>query len=126
MFVNYVENLVEQINKGALPNLELTYTYMCRAKCMRTIDEAFNNFKAKFNDKIKLPASDKTLQTILETASQEALKFYDANMIGEEGLDYKKKLESQITHFRKETIRLNEAKTISIVKEFLAQTYESF
>jgi hypothetical protein len=33
MFSNYVSNLVDQINNGTLPNIEDTYTYICRAKC---------------------------------------------------------------------------------------------
>ena len=33
MFANYVTNLVDQINKGAMPNIEDSYTFICRAKC---------------------------------------------------------------------------------------------
>ena len=28
----YIDNLVQQINEGALPNIEDTYTYICRTK----------------------------------------------------------------------------------------------
>jgi len=33
MFANYITKLVEKINEGAVPNIEETFTYICRAKC---------------------------------------------------------------------------------------------
>ena len=32
LFTAYIDNLVNQINDGALPNIENTYTYICRTK----------------------------------------------------------------------------------------------
>lgn len=29
----YIDNLVNQINEGALPNIEPVYIYICRTKC---------------------------------------------------------------------------------------------
>lgn len=40
----YILNLVEQINGGALPNIENTYTYICRTKSNKAKSDAVQLF----------------------------------------------------------------------------------
>jgi hypothetical protein len=61
MFSNFAESIVFQLNSGGLPNLEDTYTYICKAKCNQVKEIAFKTFETKF-DQIVLPCTEGTLE----------------------------------------------------------------
>ena len=93
MFVNYVANLVEQINKGALPNIDDSYTYICEAKCNQVKTTAEQDFDLHFMQALQLPCAENTLNAAYEQAFKAAKDYYDENSIGEEQQKNTTKLE---------------------------------
>ena len=77
MFSVYVENLVDQINKGALPNIDDSYTYICRAKCNQAKTIAEQDFNQNFMQALKLPCSENTMNAAYEQAVKVATDFYE-------------------------------------------------
>lgn len=48
LLADYILNLVEQINGGALPNIENTYTYICRTRSNQAKSDAVKLFQQTF------------------------------------------------------------------------------
>ena len=83
MFSIFVESIVSQLNSGGVPNLEDTYTYICKAKCNQAKEAAFKIFETKLNELV-LPCSEDTLEKAFKTAAILATDYYDREAIGEE------------------------------------------
>ena len=85
-----------------MPNIEDTFTYMCRAKCNQAKTAAMKEFDLKFTQGLKLPCYEKTLTTEFDTASIAAKESYEKNALGEEKVKIGQTLEEELKS-RKET-----------------------
>jgi hypothetical protein len=45
MLANLAENYISAINKGACPNIETAWTYICKNECRKAEYEAFDKFE---------------------------------------------------------------------------------
>ena len=57
-YLAYLQELVRQINEGAIPNLDDNYTYMTRLKCKEALDEAKKALHLIVDEEITLPCTD--------------------------------------------------------------------
>ena len=45
MLYNLMSSYVEAINKGAVPNIETAWSYICKNECQKALYEAFDKFE---------------------------------------------------------------------------------
>lgn len=50
MLYNLAKSYVDAINKGAVPSIENSWTYICRNECLKATQEAERVFNAHFNE----------------------------------------------------------------------------
>ncbi len=126
LFANYVANLVEQINKGALPNIDDSYTYICKAKCNQVKTTAEQDFDLHFMQALKLPCAESTLNAAYEQALKAAKDYYDEYAIGEEKLKNttKQELEKLLQEKRDTKVELNNSSTKSVIVKFIEDQYK--
>jgi hypothetical protein len=67
-----------------LPNIDDSYTYICKAKCNQVKSTAEQDFNINFMQALKLPCAENTLNAVYEQALKAAKDYYDENAIGEE------------------------------------------
>lgn len=63
LLFEYIENLVSQINNGALPELSDTFTYLSGAKSLQAKEDAFQVFQDELKQIPQMPCDDETLET---------------------------------------------------------------
>ena len=44
MFWNLVASYVEAINKGAIPSIESSWSYICKNECLKAADDSYDIF----------------------------------------------------------------------------------
>ena len=117
MFVNYFTNLVEQINKGALPNLDNSYIYICRVKCNNAKAIAENDFDEKFTQTVELPTDDNYLNTTFDSALNSAKELYLQHAIGDEKDLIRDELEKQLRKKKEVKSKENENLTMTAIRK---------
>lgn len=55
---------MEAINKGALPNVESAWYYVCRSEGMKAIKQASNYLDSKIEELLKKPLSSSELEKV--------------------------------------------------------------
>lgn len=75
MFWNLVKSYVESINKGAIPSIESSWSYICKNECMKAQDESYDTFTKAIGNDIANggPFYDQELKDIYDAAKKEAI-----------------------------------------------------
>lgn len=53
MILDLTTSYVDAINKGAVPNIQQAWIYICRNECQKSLDEATRNFEVKFREEFE-------------------------------------------------------------------------
>ena len=48
MYLTLAQNYVDAINKGAVPNIENAWHYICQNECKKSMEKAINRFNESF------------------------------------------------------------------------------
>lgn len=55
MYLCLLESYVTAINKGAVPNIENAWTYMCKEHCMKVFEDSEQLFEEEISKNVKFP-----------------------------------------------------------------------
>jgi hypothetical protein len=66
MLLNLVVSYVDAINKGAVPNIESSWIYICKNECLKAQYDAYDRFEKTFaeNYELRAPLFDDELKEI--------------------------------------------------------------
>ena len=85
MLFNLAKSYVESINKGAVPSIESSWSYICRNECQNAMQKAFQVFEHRlyeeFNNRVPMPQEE--LRGIYKMAKEEAMNLFRATAVGE-------------------------------------------
>ena len=66
MILDLITSYVDAINRGAVPNIQQAWIYICKNECQKSLDEALWNFEVKFRQEFEeqFPMFDEDLYTL--------------------------------------------------------------
>lgn len=85
MFWNLVTSYVESINKGAIPSIESSWSYICKNECIKAQDESYDLFAKAVSSDLESggPFYDHELKDIYDAAKKVALDNFSKVAVGE-------------------------------------------
>lgn len=124
MFWNLMASYVEAINKGAIPSIESSWSYICKNECLKAADDSYDMFMRILNEEGQDgPYYDNELKDIFSHAKKEALDFFNKKAVGEVKLDFlndlKEKMKSKFNIIKQDNEQTCEQECVM----FLRQSY---
>jgi capsule polysaccharide modification protein KpsS len=85
MLCNLAVSYVDAINKGAVPNIESSWIYICKNECLKAQYDAYDKFERTFaeNYELRAPLFDDELKEIYQEAKRAALDEFSKVAVGE-------------------------------------------
>ena len=85
MLYNLALSYVDAINKGAVPNIESAWSYICKNECLKAQQDAYDKFERSFqeNFEMKSPVFDDELKEIYTEAKRLAMEEFGKVAVGE-------------------------------------------
>lgn len=126
MLFNLAHSYVEAINKGAVPSIESSWSYICKNECLKANQDAYEHFERDFYEQFQnsVPMFEEELKDLYKHSKQSALAIFNKNAVGDVRDEYlrglKEKMASKLDMFRIE----NEKTSEHICMMFLQQNYE--
>lgn len=131
MFVNMIKSFIEAINKGAVPNIENTWSSMCRVECLKAFEIAESNYenylRENLGDSLASGGSINTtefIQGVHKVAKDNALALFKKKAIGdsiEENLKSLKALfKERLKHYEEQAEEGNRVEMYKKLKQFFA------
>ena len=100
MLGNLINSYVEAINKGAVPNIESSWMYICKNECLKAQYEAYDKFEKNFAEsyELKMPVFDDELKEIYIESKRAALEDFNKSAVGEVQRSYLVELRDKMKH----------------------------
>jgi len=68
IIMSLAQQYVDSINRGAVPNIESAWTYICQNECQKAIEEAVKMFKETVEKSLQLPCDDSAMEECFKSA----------------------------------------------------------
>lgn len=100
MLYNLVLSYVDSINKGAVPNIESAWSYICKNECLKAQYDAYDRFERVFQEgyELKSPVFDDELKEIYQEAKRAALEEFSKVAVGDVQRQFLVELKDKIKH----------------------------
>lgn len=98
MYAELVGSYVESVNNGSVPNIESSWTYVCRQECLKAMDISLDLYSSSIADltKSKLPIDISNLKRIHTEAKHKAISLFREKGLGDVKDDYERELSEEI------------------------------
>lgn len=98
MLFNLAQSYVDAINKGAVPSIESSWTYICKNECLRATQQAYENFERSFYEDFqeKVPMEENELKEIYSICRKQALSFFAKTAVGDVREEFLNSLKSKM------------------------------
>ena len=85
MLFNLAKSYVDSINKGAVPSIESSWSYICRNECQNAMRNALQVFEQRFYEEFtnRVPMPQEELKGIYKMAKDEAMVLFKRAAVGE-------------------------------------------
>ena len=85
MLYNLAHSYVEAINKGAVPSIESSWSYICKNQCQKAVEESFEIFEKHFNENFmkNAPMYDDELNQLFKDARRETMTQFEKVAVGD-------------------------------------------
>lgn len=85
MLVGIAESYVTAINKGAVPNIESAWSYICKNECIKALSQSEEIFDQIMREQAlpKFPIDEPVLKEYYTEAKQEALRHFQKKGVGQ-------------------------------------------
>ena len=126
MLFNLAQSYVDAINKGAVPSIENSWSYICKNECHNANQDAFSNFESTFYRAFEkaVPMFEEELKSLYSSAKKTALEIFNKIAVGDVREEYlknlKEKMQTKLEYFRLENEKTSEQQCMM----FLEQEYE--
>ena len=114
MLYNLTASYVEAINKGAVPNIESAWSYICKNECLKAQMESYEKFERNFQENFELrsPVFEDELKELYQEAKKLAMDEFGKVAVGEVQRQFLVELKDKIKHkfnqIRNENEKLSE------------------
>ena len=100
MLYNLAGSYVDAINRGAVPNIETAWSYICKSQCQRAQQEAQEKFERAFTEAFekRAPIFEEELQEIYREAKKNALEEFSKTAVGEVARGFLIELKDKMKH----------------------------
>ena len=98
MLFGIADSYVNAINKGAVPNIESAWSYICKNECVKAIAESQEIFDRIMQEQVlnKLPMDEPVLTQFYTDAKTEALRHFLKKGVGSIAEDFVKDLKLKL------------------------------
>lgn len=127
MLFNLAQSYVDAINKGAVPSIESSWSYICKNECLRASQDAYEKFEKQFYDAFNeaVPMMEEDLKSIYKSAKKIAMDSFNKVAVGDVREEYirqlKEKMAEKLDSYKIENINQTEQQCYM----FLNTNYES-
>lgn len=85
MLYNLSLSYVDAINKGAVPNIESAWSYICKNECQKAQYDAYEKFEKNFQENFEMqsPVFDEELKEIYSQAKKIAIEEFSKVAVGD-------------------------------------------
>lgn len=85
MFCSIIQNHLNAINNGAIPNIENSWNYLCKDECIKAVDYAFDTYERWLRENLvqKLPTTEEEIKLANKLAKEAALEVFKKKAFGE-------------------------------------------
>ena len=100
MMANLISSYVDSINKGAVPNIESSWMYICKNECLKAQYEAYDKFEKSFQEsyELKMPVFDDELKEIYHQSKKVALEEFSKVAVGDVQRQFLVELKDKFKH----------------------------
>jgi len=100
MLYNLAGSYVDAINRGAVPNIETAWSYICKSQCQRAQQEAQERFERALTEafEMRAPIFEEELQEIYREAKRNALEEFSKTAVGEVARSFLIELKDKMKH----------------------------
>lgn len=126
MFITLAESYVSSINKGAVPNIENAWTYICQNEAKKSLEKAIVYFDEFLNDQIfhYLPMEENDLRERFKEAKDESKQIFIKNSVGGVSKEHLEELKFQLQQKIEKVFQENERECQLQCDQFLDSAYE--
>lgn len=122
-----VQSYVEAINTGAVPNIENTWTRICRDECTKRVEEAIKLYDQFLINDIynRIPLPELEIKAFYKKYKEEVINYYKRRAIGDVSKDYEKDLICQIKVKASELVKVNNEESRKLCENLLGKEFYS-
>ena len=116
MLCNLAQTYIAAINKGAVPNIESAWTYICKNECVKAFHGALEKYDTTLKELAypKIPMEEIELKQHHKEARQTALADFNQKSVGPIAADYMKDLQLKLKQ-KYATIRTENEKETRVI-----------
>ncbi len=83
MLATLAESYVLAINKGAVPNIETAWSYICKQESQKALDEAIHMCEAAFHECI-IPDDEENVKQFVKEVKKQAIHYFTQKAVGDD------------------------------------------
>lgn len=85
MLYNLAQSYVDAINKGAVPSIENSWSYICKNECLKANQDAFEKFERDFYESFQqqVPMQEEELKELYTACKKKAYAIFNKTAVGE-------------------------------------------
>ena len=127
MLFNLAKSYADAINKGAVPSIETSWSYICKNECLKAMQDSYEVFERTFYNLFQqnVPMSHNELRDHYKKAKNETFALFDKVAVGDVRKEFQEQLKSKMLQkysmFEIENEKTSEDECI----RFLQLNYES-
>lgn len=125
MLVALIESYMTAVNKGAVPNIENAWNYICKNECAKALEEAQEIYNSKIQQLLaeNFPNSQENIMSMHREARKKSYDFFKAKALGEESQRIYIKLKEIVNEKLEQLKFQNEVEAEKQGLEFLRNNY---
>jgi Guanylate-binding protein, C-terminal domain len=98
MLAGMMQNYIQAINNGAVPNIESAWTYICKDHCAKLLEESCGFYDERLNDRLQgnFPLSEEDLSLLNEELFKATIAKFKKESMGEDSEIYLEELDNRM------------------------------
>ena len=122
MLFNLAQSYVIAINKGAVPNIESAWSYICKNECQKAQYESYSKFERYFHENFEMrcPLFEEELAELYKDARKIGLEEFSKVAVGEVQrqflIELKDKMKQKFKQIKMENEKLSEVSNYQQIK----------
>ena len=125
MFISMIKSYIDAINNGAVPNIENTWSSMCKVECEKAFELADKIYDDHLRENLKDIGTVNSTEFIMEVhrvAKENALDHFKKKALGENNEDFIKKLKNnfkeKVKYYENQANEANKNEMYKKLKQF--------
>ena len=125
MLATLTASYVESINKGAVPNIETAWQYICKSECGKAVEESMKMFEENLTDFVdaRIPMDEDELKAQFDEAKKESLQAFMKKAVGGISEEYVRELKGKMKLTYEQIKEKNERECYNTCQMFLGEAY---